>query len=100
MAGHSSHDTVVSRLQGYASRTVLARPPDTADLITGGRLADKLGLTRSTIYKWYQLGLIEAPATDTTGRHLYHPHQQPPTPAQIRAARAQARAAKACAPTS
>jgi DNA invertase Pin-like site-specific DNA recombinase/DNA-binding transcriptional MerR regulator len=76
------------------------RPPEAADLITGGQLADKLGLSRSTIYKWYQLDLIEAFATDTTGRHLYHPNQQPPTPAQITTARAQARAARTYPPTS
>jgi DNA invertase Pin-like site-specific DNA recombinase len=75
-----------------AQVTASQRPPDAANLITGGRLADTLGVGRSTIYKWYQLGLIQALATDTTGRHLYHPNQQLPTPAQITAARAQARA--------
>ncbi len=81
--------------------TASQRPPDAADLITGGQLGARLGLARSTIYKWYQLGLIEALATDTNGRHLYHPNQQPPTPAQITAARTRAcTAGGTCAPTS
>jgi len=80
--------------------TASQRPPGAANLITGGQLADKLGLARSTIYKWYQLGLINAVTTDTTGRHLYHPDQQPPTPAQITAARAQAHTARIRASTS
>jgi len=83
-----------------AQITASQRPPHTTDLITGGKLATNLGVTRSTIYKWYQLGLIPAGGTDTTGRHLYHPDQQPPTPAQIATARAQAGAAVATQPTS
>jgi DNA-binding transcriptional MerR regulator len=63
-----------------AQVTASQRPPDTANLITGGQLADKLGLTRSTIYKWYRLGLIPAFGTDTTGRHLYQPNPPPPPP--------------------
>jgi DNA-binding transcriptional MerR regulator len=78
-----------------AQITASQRPPDAANLVTGGQLAGKLGLRRSTIYKWYQLGLIPAVCTDTTGRHLYHADQQPPTPTQITAARAQARAVTA-----
>jgi hypothetical protein len=35
---------------------------------------------------------LEAAGTDATGRHLYHPDQQPPTTTQIATARAQARA--------
>jgi DNA-binding transcriptional MerR regulator len=76
------------------------RPPHTADLITGGKLANKLGLARSTIYKWYQLGLIPAFGTDKTGRHLYRPDQHPPSPAQITAARRQTKAATARSRTS
>jgi DNA invertase Pin-like site-specific DNA recombinase/DNA-binding transcriptional MerR regulator len=78
-----------------AQVTASQRPPGTAELITGGQLADRLGISRSTTYKWYQLGLIEADATDSTGRRLYQPDQQPPAPTQIKTARAQARAAKA-----
>ena len=74
-----------------AEVTASQRPPGTADLITGGQLAAELGLSRSAIYKWYQLGLITAAGTDKTGRHLYQPDQQPPSPDQIRQARAQAR---------
>ena len=48
-------------------------------------------MTRSTIYKWYRLGLIDDVGTDTTGRHLYDPDQKRPTPSQIKAARARAR---------
>jgi DNA-binding transcriptional MerR regulator len=67
------------------------RPPGTAECITGGQLAAKLARSRSAIYKWYQLGLIDAVGTDKTGRHLYQPDQQPPTPQQIRQARAASR---------
>ena len=71
--------------------TAAARPAAhrDADLLTGGQLAARLGVTRSTIYKWYRLGLIEALTTDNSGRHLYQPGQQAPTPGQIRAARAE-----------
>jgi DNA invertase Pin-like site-specific DNA recombinase/DNA-binding transcriptional MerR regulator len=58
------------------------------DLLTGGQLAARLGVARSTIYKWYRLGLIDAVTTDYYGRHLYQPGQQAPSPAQITAARA------------
>jgi DNA invertase Pin-like site-specific DNA recombinase/DNA-binding transcriptional MerR regulator len=75
-----------------AQITASQRPPHTTNTITGGQLATNLGVTRSTTYKWYQLGLIPAVGTDATGRHLYHPNQQPPTPAQIATARAQAHA--------
>ena len=75
---------------GAAQIIASQRPPGTADLITGGQLAARLTLSRSTIYKWYQLGLIHAAGTDKTGRHLYRPDQQPPTPTQIRKARARA----------
>ena len=74
-----------------AEVTASQRPPGTSELITGGQLAAKLGLSRSAIYKWYQLDLIPAAGTDKTGRHLYQPDQQPPTPDQIRQARAAAR---------
>jgi DNA invertase Pin-like site-specific DNA recombinase/DNA-binding transcriptional MerR regulator len=74
-----------------AEVTASQRPAGTTDLITGGQLAAKLGRSRSAIYKWYQLGLIQAVGTDKTGRHLYPPDQQPPAPAQIRQARAAAR---------
>ena len=56
-------------------------------LITGGQLATRLHVARSTIYKWYRLGLIEAVAADYRGRHLYRPDQQPPDPAEITTAR-------------
>ena len=71
-----------------AEVTASQRPAGTADLLTGGQLAAKLRLSRSTIYKWYQLGLIHTVGVDKTGRHLYQTDQQPPTPAQIRDARA------------
>ena len=59
--------------------------------ITGGQLATKLAVTRSAIYHWWRLGLIDDVGTDTTGRHLYDPDQKRPTPSQIKAARARAR---------
>jgi DNA invertase Pin-like site-specific DNA recombinase/DNA-binding transcriptional MerR regulator len=69
--------------------TAAARPAAhrDAELLTGGQLAARLGVTRSTIYKWYRLGLIQAVTTDNSGRHLYQPGQQAPTPGQVRAAR-------------
>ena len=45
-------------------------------------------MTRSAIYHWYRLGLINDLGTDTTGRHLYHPDQPRPSRAEIAAARA------------
>jgi hypothetical protein len=60
-------------------------------LITGGQLADLLGVARSTIYKWYRLGLIEAVTVDYRGRHLYRPDQHAPQPADVTAARAASR---------
>lgn len=74
-----------------AEITAANRPPHTDQAITGGQLAAQLGVSRSAIYKWYSLGLIEALGVDATGRHLYHPDQQAPDPAQITAARATAR---------
>ena len=56
-------------------------------LITGGQLADRLGVARSTIYKWYRLDLIQAVTVDHRGRHLYRPDQHAPQPADITAAR-------------
>jgi DNA invertase Pin-like site-specific DNA recombinase/DNA-binding transcriptional MerR regulator len=69
--------------------TAAGRPPAhrNQELLTGGQLAAKLGVARSTIYKWYRLGLIPAVTVDRRGRHLYHPGQQPPPPNQITAAR-------------
>jgi excisionase family DNA binding protein len=64
-------------------------------LITGGQLATRLHVARSTIYKWYRLGLIEAVAADYRGRHLYRPDQQPPDPAEITTARTAASTATA-----
>jgi DNA invertase Pin-like site-specific DNA recombinase len=61
------------------------------DLLTGGQLAARLGVARSTIYKWYRFGLIDAVTTDNRGRHLYRPAQQAPSPAQITAARTASR---------
>jgi DNA invertase Pin-like site-specific DNA recombinase/DNA-binding transcriptional MerR regulator len=61
------------------------------DLVTGGKLAERLGVVRSTIYKWYRLGLIDAVTVDYRGRHYYRPGQQAPTPGQIIAARTRAR---------
>ena len=74
-----------------AEITASQRPTGTADLITGGQLAAKLECSRSAVYKWYQLGLIQAHGTDKTRRHLYQPDQQPPTAEQIHQARAAAR---------
>jgi DNA invertase Pin-like site-specific DNA recombinase/DNA-binding transcriptional MerR regulator len=74
-----------------AQLTATQRPPNTTGLVTGGQLASRYGVNRSTVYKWHRLGLIHAHGTDTTGRHLYHPDQPPPTPAQITTARASAR---------
>ena len=60
------------------------------DLLTGGQLAARLGVARSTIYKWHRLSLIDAVSADYRGRHLYRPGQQAPGPGQITAARAAA----------
>ncbi len=68
--------------------TTACRPPGTGDAITGGQLAARHGVSRSAVYKWHQLGLIHSLGTDGTGRNLYHPGQQAPSPGQIRAARA------------
>jgi len=68
--------------------TAACRPPGTADAITGGQLAARHGVSRSAVYKWHQLGLIPSLGTDGTGRNLYHPGQQAPSPGQIRTARA------------
>ena len=68
--------------------TAACRPPGTADAITGGQLADRHGVSRSAVYKWHQLGLIRSLGTDGTGRNLYHPGQQAPSPQQVRTARA------------
>jgi DNA-binding transcriptional MerR regulator len=68
--------------------TAAGRPPGTADAITGGQLADRHGVSRSAVYKWHQLGLIRSLGTDGTGRNLYRPGQQAPSPQQIRTARA------------
>ena len=67
--------------------TTACRPPGTGDAITGGQLAARHGVSRSAVYKWHQLGLIRSLGTDGTGRNLYHPGQQAPSPGQIRAAR-------------
>lgn len=64
------------------------RPIGTLEAITGGQLAKRLAVTRSAIYVWYRLGLIDDLGTDTTGRHLYDRDQARPTRAQITAARA------------
>ncbi len=76
-----------------AQITAAGRPAAHRDqeLLTGGQLAAHLGVTRSTIYKWHRLGLIESAAADYRGRNLYHPGQQAPSPAEITAARAAAR---------
>ncbi|HEX3779222.1 MAG TPA: hypothetical protein VHX38_06115 [Pseudonocardiaceae bacterium] len=71
--------------------TAASRPPGTSAAITGGQLATRHGVSRSAIYTWHQLGLIDSLGTDGTGRNLYHPDQQPPSPDQIRAARAATR---------
>ena len=68
--------------------TTACRPPGTGDAITGGQLAARHGVSRSAVYKWHQLGLIRSLGTDGTGRNLYHPGQQAPSPGQIHAARA------------
>ena len=65
------------------------------ELLTGGQLAARLGVVRSTVYKWHRLGLIDAVTTDNRGRHLYQPGQQTPRPWQVTAARAAAAAAAA-----
>ncbi len=67
--------------------TAACRPPGTADAITGGQLATRHGVSRSAVYRWHQLGLIPSLGTDGTGRNLYHPGQQAPSPEQIRTAR-------------
>jgi len=73
---------------------VAGRPAACRDeeLLTGGQLATRLGVVRSTIYKWHRLGLIDAVTTDNRGRHLYRPGQQAPRPWQVTAARAAAAA--------
>ncbi len=68
--------------------TTACRPPGTGDAITGGQLADRHGVSRSAVCKWHQLGLIRSLGTDGTGRNLYLPGQQAPSPEQIRTARA------------
>ena len=68
--------------------TTACRPPGTGDAITGGQLAARHSVSRSAVYKWHQLGLIRSLGTDGTGRNLYRPGQQAPSPEQIRAARA------------
>ena len=75
--------------------TTACRPPGTGDAITGGQLAARHGVSRSAVYKWHQLGLIDSLGTDGTGRNLYHPGQQAPSREQIRAARAARRHASA-----
>jgi excisionase family DNA binding protein len=67
---------------------ITAAGRDDQDLITGGQLAARLGVARSTIYKWHRRGLINAPATDGSGRRLYRSTQQAPSPGQTAAARA------------
>ena len=62
------------------------------ELLTGGQLATRLGVVRSTVYKWHRLGLIDAVTTDNRGRRLYRPGQQAPRPWQVTAARAAAAA--------
>ena len=62
------------------------------ELLTGGQLATRLGVVRSTVYKWHRLGLIDAVTTDNRGRRLYRPGQQTPRPWQVTAARAAAAA--------
>jgi DNA invertase Pin-like site-specific DNA recombinase/DNA-binding transcriptional MerR regulator len=68
--------------------TAACRPPGTSDAITGGQLAARHGVSRSAVYKWHQLGLIQSLGTDGTGRNLYPPGQQAPNREQIRIARA------------
>jgi DNA-binding transcriptional MerR regulator len=68
--------------------TAAYRPAGTSDAITGGQLAARHGVSRSAVYKWHQLGLIDSLGTDGTGRNLYHPGQQAPSREQIRTARA------------
>jgi DNA invertase Pin-like site-specific DNA recombinase/DNA-binding transcriptional MerR regulator len=68
--------------------TAACRPPGTGDAITGGQLAARHGVSRSAVYKWHQRGLIRSLGTDGTGRNLYLPGQQAPSPEQIRTARA------------
>ena len=63
--------------------TTACRPPGTGDAITGGQLAARHGVSRSAVYKWHQLGLILSLGTDGTGRNLYDPAQQAPSPGQI-----------------
>ena len=58
------------------------------DLLTGGQLAARLGVARSTVYKWYRLGLIDAVTVDHRGRHLYRTNQDAPSPEQVTSARA------------
>jgi predicted site-specific integrase-resolvase len=64
------------------------------DLLTGGQLAARLGVARSTVYKWYRLGLIDAVTVDHRGRHLYRTDQDAPAPDQVTSARAIAAAAR------
>ncbi len=77
-----------------AQVTAAGRPAAHRDqeLITGGQLAARLGVTRSAIYTWHRLGLIDTVTADYRGRNLYRPGQQAPAAADITAARA-ARAA-------
>jgi DNA-binding transcriptional MerR regulator len=63
------------------------RPADTTDLLTGGQLADKLGVTRGTVHRWHELGLIDAINIDHRSFNLYHPDQQRPTTAQVTASK-------------
>jgi DNA invertase Pin-like site-specific DNA recombinase/DNA-binding transcriptional MerR regulator len=78
-----------------AQITAAGRPADCRgqDLVTGGQLAARLGVVRSTVYKWHRLGLIDAAGTDNGGRRLYRSGQQAPRPGLVTAARA---AAAAC----
>jgi len=73
-----------------AGRPAACRALRDEELLTGGQLAARLGVVRSTVYKWHRLGLIDAAGTDHRGHPLYRPGQQAPRPWQVTAARAAA----------
>ena len=79
-----------------AQITAAGRPAEHRgqDLLTGGQLAARLGVARSTVYKWYRLGLIDAVTVDHRGRHLYRTDQDAPAPEQVTSALAIAAAAR------
>ena len=50
------------------------------ELLTGGQLAARLGVVRSTVYKWHRLGLIDASPPTTAAVTSTGPASNPPAP--------------------